>query len=320
MIQGLFSVSEVSRMIDEGLRLILAGVKETLQQLPAGNWIAGATPCYVSSGEPNEFSENQLYVNQLPEYITQAEIKTYDADHLKNIFKEGPENGFTVLLLPFGSEALREYALHAFDYENFGLVPLFGWVAGEGTNWASSHADVVISGSDAKAHLNKAVVMHVGLPAGKYAEVHIHSPFKIRPDTAIVFDENTTHPTDVLINGEKRRLEEYMVSRNISFQYPLIANMAGINICVSFYYDVKPLTTMGTALFKGLTYYFSEPDTDMRIWEIPHDRIYALCCLYYVLEPDPERLCQMTGPATYGEIGYQVVSQSIVYLTIGDVE
>ncbi|MDR1601856.1 MAG: hypothetical protein LBS42_05455 [Tannerella sp.] len=317
MIQGLFSTDEVARMIREGLYLILAGDAEALQQLPAGNWIAGATPCYLSSGVPHEIAKGQLYVNQLPEYVTGVEIKTYDADNLKHIFTEGPDNGFTMLLLPFASEILREYALHSFDYENFGLVPLVGWVAGKGNLWEVLKTDIVMYGPDATAHLNKAVVMHVGLPAGKYAEVHIHSPFKIRPDVTVVFEESTVAPQDALINGERQNLREYMLRHDINFIHPLIVNLAGINICVTFIYDTEQLTTM-TALFKGVNYYFSELDT--QVWEIPQDRIYALCCLYYVQNPDPERLCQMTGPVTYGEIGYQMVTQSIVYLTVGDLK
>jgi hypothetical protein len=304
-------------MIGEGLYLILAGERETLQQLPAGNWMAGSTPSYVSSGQPGEIAKNQLYVNQVPEYAVNVEIKTYDAENLRHIFTEGPDNGFTVLLLPFASEILREYALHAFDYENFGLVPLIGWVAGTGNTWESLQTDVVMYGPDATAHLNKAIVMHVGLPADKYAEIHIHSPFKIHSDVTVVFDENTVAPQEALINGERQNLREYMIRHNINFQYPLIVNLAGINICVTFNYDASQLTTM-TALFKGVNYHFSEPDT--QVWEIPQDRIYALCCLYYIINPDPEKLSQMTGPVTYGEIAYQMVTQSVVYLTIGDLK
>jgi hypothetical protein len=317
MIEGLFSIEEVSRMINDGLYLILAGNREALQQLPAGNWIGGATPCYVSSGAPNEIAKDQLYVNQLPEYVAGVELKTYDADHLKHIFTEGPDNGFTVLLLPFASEILQEYALHAFDYENFGLVPLVGWVAGTGNTWETLQTDIVMYGPDVTTHPNKAVVMHVELPADKYAEIHIHSPFKIRPEVTVVFEENTVSPQDAIINGERQNLREYMLRHNINFVHPLIVNLAGINICVTFNYDAKQLTTM-TALFKGVSYYFSEPD--MQVWGIPQDRIYALCCLYYVQNPDPERLCRMTGPVTYGEIGYQIVNQSIVFLTVGDLK
>ena len=44
----LYSVAEVSAMINAGKVLSLAGVESLLSQLPAGKWIGGTTPYFMT--------------------------------------------------------------------------------------------------------------------------------------------------------------------------------------------------------------------------------------------------------------------------------
>ncbi len=322
MRKGLFSAEEVSRMISNGDFLILAGSEKTLADLPGGNWIAGTTPYFILDSREKIISQELVFVNQLPDFITGAEIKEYDAASIRHIYADAPDNGFTMLILPNESEVLFEYALNAPNYEKFASVPVCGWVSGQLLEDITEKPALVASGTKTEFSENKAVAMHVRLPSNKYAEIKIFSPFKAKSGTVIVFDQDGWIQDDAVINGVRQNFAAYISKNNLDTDYPLISDYAGAKICVSFLKSKKNKVYTYAPVFKGIEYRLSEidPQAPEMLLSDNTDIICSLSCILNFQRPElcGKYLDKMHGPVTFGEIAYQLVNQTTVYLSVGN--
>ena len=97
---NLYTFEEVSAMIRKGKKLLLAGDVSLLSQLPKGDWIGGSTPHFLLHQANRVTLDDKIFVNQLPDFVTETAIKEYDETNIHNIFNDGPQNGFTVLIMP----------------------------------------------------------------------------------------------------------------------------------------------------------------------------------------------------------------------------
>ncbi len=323
MIQDLYTVKEASQMISEGKVLLLAGSREALAGLPSGNWIAGTTPYFMASNRQRITSREHIFVHQLPDFITGAAMKEYDELDIRNIYTDAPENGFTILIAPNSSKVLFEYALNAPDYLRFACSPVCGWVAGWLVKDPPDRYSYSMSGLNPVLQDNKAVAMHVSLPADKYAEINMFSPFKATSGTTIVFDEDGWIQENVVINGVKQNFAAYILENKIDTAYPLIANFAGAQVCVSHLKIEGNKVYLYAPVFKGIEYQHSEIDLQASELELSGGEIvYSMSCILNFQHPE---LCdtyieKMNGPVTFGEIAYQLVNQTTVYLTIGNIK
>ena len=101
--QTLYPVEEVSEMILAGKKLLLAGDEKLLSQLPKGDWIGGTTPYFILYPEQLVESHEKLFVHCLPDFVDKIDIREYDSESIKNIYNDAPQNGFTILIIPFSS-------------------------------------------------------------------------------------------------------------------------------------------------------------------------------------------------------------------------
>ncbi|MDR2847473.1 MAG: hypothetical protein LBV39_00045 [Bacteroidales bacterium] len=318
MKHGLFSVKDASAKIAEGKYFIVSGNVEALQQLPAGNWIGGTTPNYYIAGYPRDFTNNEVFMDELPDCASGIEIKSYTTTTIPNIFTDAPENGFTVIVTPHGADVTDEYVLHAAKYDDFGIKPIIGWVSGAQKAREQTKPCYSVLGTSKEISTNLAVVLHVSLPQNKFAEVNIRCGFKEQPGTTVIFEEDVTTMVDAIINGKKQNVAEYLRQNGITIQYPLMADYSGVKTCATISSIAENEVPLFGVVYAGIEYHFSELDTNHQEWNIPDDCALAYCCIYYASKPEPEMLAQMTGAAVFGEIAYQLFAQSVAYLTIGD--
>ena len=227
MAPGLYTVDEVSEMILEGEKLLLAGDEGLLSQLPKGDWIGGTTPYYILYPEQMITSFDKIFAYGLPDFVDEIKICEYDSSGIKNVYNEAFQNGFTVLIMPFSSPVLMEYALNAPDYKNFACYPVCGWVAGQPIDVLTVKESYVISGVSGVLHSNKAVAMHISLPANKYAEICTFNPFEQGDGDVITFDSRGFVVKDAIINGVKQNFSEYIRKTKIDTRFPLIADYSG---------------------------------------------------------------------------------------------
>ena len=321
MTQGLFTVEEVSSMIRSENKLLLAGDVKLLSQLPKGNWIGGSTPYFILNQGCRVTSSDKIFVNQLPDFVTETVVKEYDETNIQTIFNDGPENGFTVLIMPYNSLVSVEYALNATNYENFAAHPVCGWCSGQPMEVLHTEKACTASGIASDIYTDKAVAMHVSLPENKYAEIHIYSPYKQGNGDVITFDYEGMTLKDAFINGVKRNFAEYLREINHNMFRPIVADYCGAQINVVSCDISQDELQMTAPVFKSLEYRIAAINDNIVEPSMADERIvFSVTCVGFFIQPDlcEQYLKKMNGPVVFSEIAYQLVGQTTVYVTIDD--
>ncbi len=328
MEQTLVEKEIVNEMIASGQPLLLAAEEEVLAQLPAGNWIAGTIP-YFMTKEGGKITKDKIFVSQLPEYATKYKIQEYTADTIKNVYSDAPENGFSVIIIPASSPIHLRFALEAPDYLNFAITPLIGWISGIHLDNLGSQKPLVVNGLTTTSSDSSAVVMHVELPVGKYAEIKILNIFAEGSGDTISFLGDGFQVTDAIINGETRNFAAYIKEKELDTRLPLVANYSGAKINISF----QSVNDDGTVdfyapVFKNMEYkhaqsienYVLSFISQMPTEDLDNIAFSCNCILNFLYsELEGKKTGGVVGPITFGEVAYQLLNQTLAYLTITDV-
>ena len=72
----LISIQEAENIIKSGKKVFFAGEEKLIKNLPKGEWIAGTIPYFIDE-KGGVFSEDKIFANIIPDYITNNEIKWY---------------------------------------------------------------------------------------------------------------------------------------------------------------------------------------------------------------------------------------------------
>ena len=324
----LHEVAEVKAMIANGKRLLLAGEEALLKQLPAGNWIGGSIP-YFMTEQGGLSTQYLIYVTELPDFIADTSIKVYDALTLADVYRDMPQNGFSVIIIPAFCATHLDFALHAPEYPGFATHPLIGWISGVHLNDMGRVAPKVFDGQTKSRLEDGAVVMHVTLPPDKVAEVGILNIFEQSEGDTITFPQNGFSAREAYINGVPTNFAEYIVKNRLDTDLPLVADYFGAMINVSFEHvdAAQQEVKFYAPVFAGVLYKHAKPiDNYVELFtsRVPlHlDKTPAFSCnciLNYVYsELEGKRTGDITGPITFGEVAYQLLNQTMVYLTITD--
>lgn len=323
----LIGVAEVSEKIARGRSLFLAGDEALLRRLPPGNWIGGTTP-YFMTEEGGLFTRDRLYVMELPADATAVAVKTYDAQSLANIYAETPGNGFSLIAIPAESRTHLSFALNAPAYVSFAIRPLIGWIAGVKLSDLGRETPKVFDGRTAAALEDGAVVMHVSLPKGKSAEVDLVNIFEPGDGDVLTFPADGFSAKEVLIDGRPRALAGYLKEKNLDTRLPLVADIGGAMINTSFQRvdEASGEVRFFAPVFRGVRYRHARPVKDyMKAFAARMPReddariVYSCNCILNYLHAglDGQR-AGAPGPIAFGEIAYQLLNQTMVYLKIKD--
>ncbi|MDR0687519.1 MAG: hypothetical protein LBF55_02395 [Prevotellaceae bacterium] len=319
--QGLYFPAEIAAVIRKGVPLLLAGDVRLLSLLPQGEWIAGSTNMFFLPSGQGATSYDRIFACPLPDFVTGVDIREYDGNSLRHIFNEAPADGFTVLILPFGSDPHLSYAVNAGSYENFATRPVCGWVSG-GASLATIMTDkcYAVSGINRQAYTDKAVAMHIQFPSDKYAELHIFNPYR-QGNEKIRFLTSGIVVKDVLINGVQRNFAEYLHETAFDLNLPFVADYSGalINVVVSSINGDE--VNMTTPVFPSLDYCIGEIDVRMKEADTVDDPVaFSVYCISNFLKPKISELYpkKMSGPMVFGEIAYQLLNKTTVYVTTGN--
>ena len=205
--QGLVTLKQAVELIDNGHSLAIAGDESLLKQLPLGHWIGGTIPYFMDQCG-GTVTRDRLFINDFTGAGSSVEIRSYGVRNLPNLVNDAPENGFSLIILPGGSDILADYAKHAPDYEDMFLKPIIGWVAGHHLD--DDAAPGVINGIDGELWNNRAVVMHVALPESKLAQLDIVNLFMQGEGHTFRFPESGFSAGDCLIDGTVGNLASYL--------------------------------------------------------------------------------------------------------------
>jgi PAS domain S-box-containing protein len=320
----LLDPAETARRILAGESLMLAGEEALLAALPPGNWIGGTIP-YFMTLDGGCLCKDKIFVTDIPGEF-HASIRRYGASDLPGIYRDAGEGAVSFVILPADSPAHTEFALRAPSYTSFALHPTVGWVAGiDLARLGKATPKVFCGGPEPLA--DAAVVMRLKLPADHLAQVKTINLFQPGDGDAISFPASGFSATTAMINGRTRNLAEYLQSIQADTRLPLVANYFGAMVNVS----IKNLDTKGRRIdfyapvVAGVEYKLASPVRDYvaefeaRLGGIaPSNVLFSCNCILNYLHSKLEghRVGALVGPVTFGEIAFQLLNQTLVYLEV----
>ncbi len=324
----LCTVSEAQDLIAQGKKLLLSGDERLLRQLPAGDWIGGTIP-YFMTAEGGVCNTEKLFVVELPAFVLAASIRVYGEQTISNVYRDAPENGFSVIIIPANCQTHYGFALNAPNFDHFAWRPLIGWISGVHLNDLGQQKAKVFDGRHPEPLEDGAVVMHVSLPRNKVADIGIVNIFEPGDGDTITFYEDGFSARDACINGEKRNFGKYVFEQRLDKRLPLVADYYGVMINASFLKGegLQAEVEFYAPVFSGLQYRHAKPvEAHLAKFKalMPVDTggkiIFSCNCIlnYQYLELEGKKTSGPAGPATFGEIAYQLLNQTLVYLRIVD--
>jgi hypothetical protein len=323
-------VIEVKSKITHGEKLLLAGDESLLKLLPAGDWVGGSIP-YFMTEQGGLTTRHKIYVTELPEAVSDISIKIYDAATLASVYTEAAQNGFSVIIMPGSSNTHLEFALHAPQYQDFGHSPLIGWIAGVHLDDLGKIAPKVFDGKTQKMFEDAAVVMHAALSPGHIAEINYVNIFEQGEGDTITFPQDGFSTSEACINGTRVNFADYIRQENLDMRLPLVADYFGARVNVSFQnVDIsKREVRFYAPVFAGVSYKHARPLHDyveQFTAMLPshlneHPAFSCNCILNYLYSKlEGKRTGKITGPATFGEVVYQLLNQTVAYLTVTEIQ
>lgn len=321
----LMSLGSAVEMIRSGRFLSIAGEEALLRKLPQGNWIAGTIP-YFMGQDGGETTKEKLFVSEVPVLAGRPEITYYDIMSLDRICVDAPSNGFSIVVLPAFTGAHSLFARNAPGFEDMFVKPLIGWVAGIHLDDLGKNMPTVVNGMTLEFDTERAVVMHVPLPDDKFARIDIINLFTQGDGDRIRFLENGFSASDCMINGKPTNFADYLIAKKIDLKLPLVADYSGamVNVGVKSVDKDKHAVDFYAPVFDDVEYRIAAPVPDyvtaFRENVKSHQAPVTWCCNcvlnYLYLDLEGKAIGQMTGPMTFGEIAYQLLNQTLVYMTI----
>jgi hypothetical protein len=325
--QQFLTINEAATLIRNGDALSIAGAEVALDALPCGRWIGGTIPYFMTAEGGIVDNASRVFVTSLPELGAIA-FAHYASDHLAEIVSAAPDNGFSLVIIPAMSEAHKRFAADAASYKDGLLKPTVGWIAGIHLEESGVRTPKVYVGLTGAKHADGAVVAHVTLPEDTLASIDIVNIFEPEVGDVLRFDGTSFDVRECSINGERANLATYLAERGLTHGLqPLVGDYAGANINVSFRtIDVAAgEVSLYAPVFSGIDYRLAMPIADhgaeFRRQMAGFDAsavVFSCNCILNFLHGDLEGqvVGELNGPATFGEIGYQLLNQTTVALRL----
>lgn len=315
----LMSVAETARRIAEGAWLWIAGDEALLRRLPRGHWIGGTIP-YFMGQDGGQTSHAQLFVTEVTAYGAPPQIRYYDVTSLARLCAEAPEHGYSFLIIPAFSAAHSYYARNAPGFEDMFVKPVVGWVAGVHLDQLAQAVPAVVNGESGEFDTERALVMHVALPAGCHARVEIVNLLEQGDGDRIRFPETGFSAATCLVNGQPVQFADYLAGHAIDLSLPLVADYCGAMVNVSFkgVERTSGRVDFYAPVFSDVEYRLARRGAPAPEPAEAGDAAFSCnCILNYLYDGlEGQRTGAFTGPMTFGEIAYLLLNQTLVYLAI----
>lgn len=321
---SLLSPEETEELIKSGERLLIAGDEKLLMILPRGEWIGGTIP-YFMTDEGGLSTDTKLQVLILPDLMQDIDIKMYSKDNIQNLPQDYKSNGASFIIIPAFTEIHKIYARDCSTWTGLFERPLVGWVSG-GRVENVDLVPKIFNGQTLQVSNEHAIVMHTNLPEDKFAKAYIINLFNQGLDDVINFNTTGFEVEECVINSKETNFADYILEKNIDTQLPLVASYMGTNINVSIRSvdKEKKKVLLYAPIFENISYGFANKIGDYEEMfrnEIKHHKgkpVFSCNCVlnYLYANLESKRTDRFMGPMTFGEIGYMLLNQTLVYLTI----
>ena len=333
MSQSILTVDEAKAAIAGGRVLLLAGDETVLRSLPRGAWVGGTIPYFMSNKFGGLASRDMVFATDLTEVAASWELQRYNAESVAQVYVNAPENGFSFIIIPATSPTHLSFALNAPNYEQFGVRPLVGWISGVHLEDLGKVTPKVFDGQTGEGIEDGALVMAVTLPAGKAASLGIVNLFEQGAGDTLTFPESGFATQDVFVNGKRTNFAQYLTEKQLDTKMPLVADYYGASVNISFQsVDAEQgVVNFYAPVFSGIRYKYAKPVTDYvtdfkdklaQDCTLDDARLVFSCnCIlnYLYSELEGKKTEPFAGPITFGEIAYQLLNQTLVYVEMHDV-
>ncbi len=325
----MFTVQEVEALIHRGDGLLLAGQEPLLRRLPRGNWIGGTIP-YFMAGEGGIVDHERIFVHELPFGLRCQGVRRYGSGDVDRVYADLPADGFGVIIMPATSPVHLAFALGAPNFDQFAARPLVGWVSGVHLDDLGTKSPKVFDGTTGEALEEKAVVMHVSVPKGKVAELGVLNIFREGNGPAINFLSSGFSAKEVEVDGKRQNFAQYIKKNGLDTRLPLVADYCGTPINVSYQAvdDANGEVFFYAPVYAGMPYRHAAPVGDYVTEftsQLPKDlgqrTAFSCNCILNFLYSNLEgkKTANIACPITFGEIAYQLLNQTMAYVTIDSV-
>lgn len=318
------SFEEASRLIDEGRILHIAGDESLLSRLPKGNWIGGTTPYFITN-DGGIMTKEKLFVNEMP-LIDDFMITVYDVDSVLKVGEDAFPNGATFLLMPFGSEIAAHYSKESPNHDSLLMTPIVGWISGFDLD--SGGEAKVFDGTIGRAFTNKAVALHIALPPDNAVLLNIINIFEsdsAKPELRFPADGSSIR--ECTVDGKQALFADYIKESAADTQMPLIADYNGVmvNVSIKSIDEESKTVYLYAPVFAEQKYRFASPVADyeqsfkqrLTAFEQSKPLFSCNCILNYLYGGlEGKATPPFEGPVTFGEIAYQLLNQTLVYLEL----
>ncbi|MCL2219352.1 MAG: hypothetical protein FWC23_03920 [Chitinispirillia bacterium] len=318
----LMTFDEVSKKISGGELLHIAGTETLLKQLPKGNWIGGSTE-YFMAKEGGKVSGDLMFVTTFP--YSDFTIKSYDTGTIKNVAVDAYDNGFSIVIVPFDSEIHKLYAEKAPGFEDLFIKNIAGWIAGMNLSKAGQ-TPVSVNGLTGEAQSDRAAALHIGIPEDKAVTIGVINIFSQDEESPVIeFPEEGFEAKKCLINGTETLFADYIAKNVIDTKLPLVGDYSGNGVNISFKSINNDTVYFYAPVFTGIKYRIAKPISNYAEEFNSHlsdfrdtSALFSCNCILNFLygELDGKSIEHFTGPITFGEIAYQLVNQTLVYVSV----
>jgi hypothetical protein len=322
------TISETNALIDAGKRLHLAADEAVLRELHRGVWIGGTIP-YFLTDEGGLSDRHRVFVTELPETATVTGITLLAENELARLPGDAPENGFTLVIIPGFSQILTTYAINGENLPRIYEHPVIGWVSGVHLDDVATVKPKVVNGQTGEFSSDRMAVLHAALPSTQVAHIGQLNLFQQGAGDTIVFEKTGFLGQACTVNGTPASFYDYARKTKFDIQLPLVSNRSGemINVCIQGYDDAAHAVKFYGPVLEGVEYRQAAPIGDYqnafakRADSLNISPAFACNCIlnYLYGHLEGKRGMPIGGPATFGEIGYVLLNQTMVYLTIDDV-
>lgn len=322
MKNAMMSVAEVSQRIEDGAVLVLAGSERALSSLPRGKWIGG-TSVYFVTETGGRVDHDNLHVTEITE-ATDARTVVLQGRDLANLTANRFDDGVSMILIPAFSAAHAEFAINGASYPGLFDQPLMGWITGVHLDDLGRVTPKIFDGAAGTMHEEGAALLHVALAANEQAELDILNLFV--PDEGadrITFAETGFSAARASVNGEEVDFAAYVRRTAIDTRLPLVADYAGAMVNVSFQAVEDDQVKFYAPVVTGVVYRIAKSPgayADAFAAQVADEGASALSCnciLNYLYgELEGKTTGGFTGPATFGEVAYVLLNQTLVKLDI----
>lgn len=318
----LLTVAEAAQRIASGALLSIAGDEACLRALPRGNWIGGTIPYFMDEAG-GQVSRDRVFVTALPGVA--ADIRLYDTVGIAGLCVDAPANGYTLLIIPAFSAVHSLYARRAPDFEDMFVKPVAGWVAGVHLDELGRVEPLVVDGRSGRFSAEHAVAIHVTLADEDYATVEIVNVMQPAAGAELRFPETGFSAARCLVDGVEQDFAAWLQRSGADLRLPLVADYCGARVNVSFkgINAAEGCVEFYAPVFDDVVYRLAAPVADY-----PAALQAALpagaradfacnCILNYVHGGlEGRRAGNFFGPITFGEVAYQLLNQTLVYLHV----